>query len=47
MLYASERKIAWIFAHYNSMGDKSGEYGGNNFTWEPIDTIKKMAASAL
>ncbi|UNU21251.1 hypothetical protein D0A34_22550 [Microcoleus vaginatus PCC 9802] len=36
-----------ILAHYNSIGNKSGEYGGKNFTLAPIDAIKKLLASPL
>jgi len=28
------------------MGDKSGEYGGKNFTKQPTDSIKAFVVSA-
>ena len=42
----AERRISFNFDQHNSIGDKSGEYGGKNLTFAPTDSIKDFAVTA-
>nr|WP_242022208.1 hypothetical protein [Microcoleus sp. FACHB-831] len=42
----AERRISFNFDQHNSMGDKSGEYGGKNLVLAPTDSMMAFAGLA-